>query len=129
MHSAIHPLSTDTNFPAMKRRAFARLAIGGAAALALSACGGGGGDGDSSDDASEPLRAVYDKLTPGLTQPEVLAMVNFAPKENFEGTIIWQKGAETLHVSFEILQGDTVATASSAIWSGSGGRREQGTIR
>ena len=60
MHNGIHPPSTGTNRSTMKRRAFARLAIGGAAALALSACGGGGG-GDSSDGDLD-LRAAYDRI-------------------------------------------------------------------
>ena len=106
----------------LARRQFGRLALGGAAALALAACGGGSGDGDSSGDASEPLFAVFNALTPGLTKEEVLAMVNFAPKENSKGTILWQKGTETLHVGFDDLQGDGVLTASSADWYGSGSR-------
>ena len=129
MNNTIHPLSTTTNLPTMKRRAFARLAFGGAAAFALSACGGGGGgDGDSSGDASEPLRAVFLALTPGLTEPEVRAMVSFAPQGNNPGSLTWDKGAETLHVSFNILEAGAPATATSAIWSGSGSRREQRSL-
>lgn len=129
MNSTIHPLLTDTNLPTMKRRAFARLAFGGAAAFALSACGGGGGgDGDSSGDASEPLRAVFLALTPGLTKEEVLAMVDFAPKENSEGTVIWQKGAETLSLVFNVLDAGSPATATAANWSGGGSRSDRRSL-
>jgi hypothetical protein len=129
MNNTIRPLSTDTNLPTMKRRAFACLAFGGAAALALSACGGGGGgDGDSSGDASEPLRAVFLALTPGLTEPEVRAMVSFAPQDNTPGSLRWDRGTETLRVGFNILTPGSPATATTTSWSGSGSREEQRSL-
>ena len=126
--TTVHASGPDQAPPPMGRRRFALLALGGAAVLALSACGGGGSDGNDDGGSGEPLRAVFDKLTPGLTKEEVLAMVNFTPKENSKGALVWQKGAESLHVGFDDLHGDGALTASSADWSGSGSRREHRSL-
>lgn len=126
--NTVHASRPEQANPPMGRRSFALLALGGATALALSACGGGGGDGSDDGGSAEPLRAVFDKLTPGLTKEEVLAMVNFAPKEYNKGAIVWQKGAESLHVGFNDLHGDGELTASTADWYGSGSRREHRSL-
>lgn len=126
--NTVQASGTDQTNPPMGRRHFARLALGGVAALALSACGGGGGDGSDDGGSSEPLRAAFLKLTPGLTEPEVRAMMSFPPQGNTSGSLTWDRGNETLHVAFNLLQAGAPATATSAIWSGSGGRREQRSL-
>jgi hypothetical protein len=122
-----NPLSLDLqqDTTPVPRRRFTQLVVAGAVGMALTACGGGS---DSDGGGSEPLRAVFDKLTPGLNKAKVLAMVDFAPINNTEATVTWTQGSEQLSVSFNLLEPYVESTATVALWTGSGGRKDQRSL-
>ena len=113
-----HPTTRTPHHHPIHRRQWARLALAGAAALALSACGGGSGGDDGGSSSS--LREAFDKLEPGMLKEDVIALVGFAPYSgntaSSGGLLRWQAGSELLDVSFHVQQGDTVAVITSAYW-------------
>jgi hypothetical protein len=84
-----------------RRKALARLILGGASVLTLAACGGGGG-GDSNSDRVEALKAAYYKLEDGMVWTDAEALVGFPANYIRNDTDLqWTVGDVTLGVGFE----------------------------
>ncbi|MDG5974385.1 hypothetical protein H010_03922 [Hydrogenophaga taeniospiralis CCUG 15921] len=113
-----HPLTRAPHHHPMHRRQWARLALAGATALALSACGGGSGGDDGG--SSNNLREAFDKLEPGMLKEDVIALVGRAPDhdsaDKYGGSLGWRAGSEWLDVELSIQQGETIPIITSARW-------------
>lgn len=109
-----HPLTRTPHHHPMHRRQWARLALAGATALALSACGGGSGGDDGG--SSSNLREAFDKLEPGMLKEDVIALVGRAPEHDSGVVLYWSVGSEHLDVDFHVQQGETIPVITSARW-------------
>lgn len=109
-----HSTTRTPHHHPIHRRQWARLALAGAAALALSACGGGSGGDDGG--SSSNLREAFDKLEPGMLREDVIALVGRAPDHNSTGSLGWQAGSEHLDVDLNVQQGETIPVITSARW-------------
>ena len=109
-----HPTTRAPHHHPIHRRQWARLALAGAAALALSACGGGSGGDDGGSSSS--LREAFDKLEPGMLKEDVIALVGRAPDDIGGASLGWQSGSELLYVDFHVQQGETIPVITSARW-------------
>ena len=96
----------------LARRQFGRLALGGAAALALAACGGGGGDaGNLSNERS--LLDVFNKLEDGMGPEEVTALVGRTADQIGGSSYTWHNSSESLTMDFNHGSGTQL---SGAVW-------------
>lgn len=109
-----HPTTRTPHHHPIHRRQWARLALAGAAALALSACGGGSGGDDGG--SSSNLREAFDKLEPGMLKEDVIALVGRAPDHDSDVVLYWSAGSEDLDVDFHVQQGETIPVITSARW-------------
>ncbi|QCB47449.1 hypothetical protein [Hydrogenophaga sp. PAMC20947] len=99
----IQPINT------LARRQFGRLALGGAAALALAACGGGSDGRDS--DSQRSLLDVYNKLEDGMGPKEVTDLVGRTSESIGGASYLWQNTSESLSVHFNHKQGTQISGA------------------
>lgn len=102
------------------RRAFAKLALTGAAGLVLVACGGNDNeDGDYPDDqGARNLEGAFNAIGAGMSKAQVVGILGQAPHQESNDSLGWSDysfdSSQGLTVTFKVVGGQWVT--ASAYW-------------